>query len=51
VQLVLKPSTTLYDSGWVTSAATSLLLPVQLLNRRSYVVYVQLQNSEGVRSS
>jgi hypothetical protein len=51
VQLVLKPSTTLYDSGWVTSTATSLLLPVQLLNRRSYVVYVQLQNSEGVRSS
>ena len=41
---------TVYDTGWVASADTSVTLPVELLDGSAYDVVVQLKNNEGIRS-
>lgn len=45
-----KSGVLLRDTGWVTSTATSVLLPDQLL-AQTYVVSVQTKNSKGLASN
>lgn len=40
----------LYDSGWVTSSATSHAIPTALADGNFYKVGVQLMNTEGMKS-
>lgn len=48
---LLQSAVVVYDSGWVSSSATSQLVPITLVNAGSYTARVTTRNDEGLTSN
>jgi hypothetical protein len=48
---LLLSGVSVYDSGWVTSSATTVAIPVQLTNAGSYTFKLTTRNAQGLTSS